>query len=82
VITISADDAGDDFGGGTAFAFEMQGRRCTARAQNLIGLMIESNSVAVSPDASQLKNFNLAAPKSKKIELCLMPGKIDRDRFG
>jgi len=26
VITISADDAGNDFGGGTAFAFETQGR--------------------------------------------------------
>ena len=49
------------------------------RAQNLIGLIIERDIVAVSPDAPQLKSFNVAAPKSKKIELYLLPGKIDRD---
>jgi hypothetical protein len=82
VVTISAYNAGDDFGGGTAFAFEIQGRGCSGSAQNLIGLMIESNSVAVSPDAPQLKSFSIATPKPEEIELRSVAEKIDRDRFG
>jgi hypothetical protein len=82
VVTISADDAGDDFGGGTAFAFEMQKRGRSGSAKNLIGLRFESNGVAVSPDAPQLKSFSIATPKPEEIELRLVAEKIDRDRFG
>ena len=82
MITISADDARYDLGGGTVFAFEMQGWWRSRGPQNLIGLIFERNSVTVSPDAPQLQSFSVAAPKSKKIELRLVPGKIDRDRFG
>lgn len=57
MITISADEARNDFGGGTAFAFETQDWWRSGRAQNLIGLIFERNSVTVSPDAPQLKSF-------------------------
>ena len=60
MITISADEARNDFGGGTAFAFETQDWWRSGRAQNLIGLIFERNSVTVSPDAPQLKSFSIA----------------------
>jgi hypothetical protein len=82
VVTISADEARTDFGGGTAFAFETQDWWRSGRAQNLIGLIFERNSVTVSPDAPQLKSFSIATPKPEEIELRLVAEKIDRDRFG
>src|SRR5438045_7907000 len=79
--TISTNDTSNDFGGGASLAFEMQRRWRCGRAQNLIRLIIERDRVAISPDAPQLKSFNVAAPKSKKIELHWVSGKIDRDRL-
>src|ERR1700704_2171417 len=60
----------------------MQRRRRSASAQNLIGLIVERDGVAISPNAPKLKRFDLAAPKSKKIKLRMTSGKIDRDRVG
>ncbi len=82
MVTISADEARNDFGGGTAFAFETQDWWRSGRAQNLIGLIFERNSVTVSPDAPRLKSFSIATPKPEEIELRLVAEKIDRDRFG
>jgi hypothetical protein len=67
VITISADDARNELGGGTAFAFETQDWRRNGCARNLIGLILERNSVTVSPDAPKLKSFSVATPKSGTI---------------
>jgi hypothetical protein len=82
VIMISADDARNDFGGGTAFAFETQDWWRSGRAQNLIRLIIKRDNVTVSPNAPQLESIAVAAPKPEEIKLGLAPGKIHRDRCG
>src|SRR5207253_5253365 len=82
VIGVAADDAGDNFSGRAAFAFEMQRRQRSGSAQNLIGLIVERDGLSISPNAPQLERLDVTAPKSKKIKLRLASGKIDRDRFG
>src|SRR5437870_2356544 len=60
----------------------MRDRWLRGGAQNLVRLIIKWDGIAISPDAPQLERLNLTAPKSKEIELYLMPGKIDHDRTG
>src|SRR5205823_12814945 len=59
----------------------MQRRRRSGSAPNLIGLIVERNSVSISPNAPQLERLDVAALKSKKIKLRLASGKIDNDRL-
>src|SRR5437016_5220508 len=59
----------------------MQRRRRSDSAQNLIGLIVERDGVAISPNAPKLERLDVAAPKSKKMKLRLASGKIDRDRL-
>src|SRR5207253_11018982 len=81
VIGVAADDAGDNFSGRAAFAFEMQRRQRSGSAQNLIGLIVERDGLSISPNAPQLERLDVTAPKSKKIKLRLASGKVDRDRL-
>src|SRR5437588_1176518 len=80
MIGVATNDAGDNFGGGTAFALEMEGWRHSRRAQNLIGLVVQRDGLAIAPNAPKLERLDFAAPKSKKIKLRMASGKIDRDR--
>jgi hypothetical protein len=55
-----ANDAGNDFGGGSAFSFKMQGRRCGGSAKDLIGL-IPGHEEACPSDHRALSIFASSA---------------------
>src|SRR5437763_15788294 len=63
----AGNDAGNDFGGGAPFPFQMQGRRRGGRAQHLVRLVLKRNGVAIPPHAPELEGFPLPAATTKGI---------------